>query len=100
MARRSQEVMIELSKTLVASDMKRKGTLWKFPPKIEARQQHVEVGKHHHMNSITIIDKVDSESNDESVIMNFQYLQINNNKVVKTGKLNKDSVLLDTYSTC
>ena len=50
------------------------------------------------MNAIAISDKVESESNAESVITTFQYLQINNNKAVKSGKLSKASVLLDTGS--
>ena len=43
---------------------------------------------------------MESERNDNSIIMTFQYLRINNNKAVKSGKLNKDSVLIDTGSTC
>ena len=92
--------MVEETPRLLDSDERRKGTLWISAQTFKAGQRYVKFGEQHHMNAMTIADKVESESNDESVIMSFQYLKINNNKAVKSGKLSKDSVLLDTGSTC
>ena len=70
-----------------------------FCPDIKTGQPYVEAGEQYHMNDITIADKVESESDNESIITTFQYLKINNNKAVKSGKLSNYSVLLDTGST-
>ena len=52
------------------------------------------------MRTVTIVDKEENEHSDKLVIMTFQYLQINSNKAIKSRKLNKDRVLIDTGSTC
>ena len=45
-----------------------------FCTEIEAGQQHAEVREQQHMDAITITDRVESESNDKSIIMSFQYV--------------------------
>ena len=78
----------------------KKGHFADFYPDIETGQQHVEVREQHHVNSVIITEEGESTSNDKSVITTFQYLQIINNKMMKSVKLNKDSVLIDTGSNC
>ena len=77
----------------------KKGNFADLCPDIEAGQQHVEVREQHHINTVIIEDEQESESDDKSVIITF-HSKIHNNKAVKSGKLRKDSVLLNTFSTC
>jgi len=78
----------------------KKGNFVDFCPDIKAGQHHAEVGEQHHMNTVTIAEKEESESNGKLVIITFQYLQINNKKSVTSGKLSKYSMLRDTCSVC
>jgi len=71
--------------------MRRRDTLRTSVQTLKWDKKNVEVGEQHHMNTVTITGEEESESDNNSVIMTFQYLQINN-KTVKSEKLSKYSV--------
>jgi len=57
-------------------------------------------GEQQLMNSITVLDEYAGNNDDESIILTVQYLKTCQNSSLKSGKLHKSSVLINTSSTC
>ena len=76
----------------------KKGNFVDFCPDIETGQHRVNIGEQYHMHAVTIVDEESNASDHELIILTFQYLPINNNKVVKTEKLNNDSIIIGAGS--
>ena len=60
----------------------------------------MEVGEQHHMEALTLFDEDNNDSDDNSIVITYQYLQLHVRKAKRSVKLHKDSVLIDTGSTC
>ena len=63
-------------------------------------EEQVEDGEYHHMEALTIYDEDKDDSDDDSIVITYQYLQLNVWKSMRTTKLHTDSVLINTGSTC
>ena len=57
-------------------------------------------GEQQLMNNIMVLDEYAGNNDDESIILTVQYLKTCQNSSLKSGKLHKSSVLIDTSSTC
>ena len=47
------------------------------------------------MEALDLLDEDDNESDDDSIVITYQYLNLNMKKLTRSTKLNKDSVLIN-----